>query len=198
VVALDEFMLEQRLRRLPRQGRLAFALLLNERMIPALYKFANEADFDSSIYRKCLNGAWSCLDRGRASFDDDCVKECLEHAPETEDYNHLLTSAALNSALSIAAMMEYMADDDVSHVVESAGLARDTAASYAQEMEAVAPRSLSFDEVMTHTLVLRELQQQADDLEFVEALPVDIPQAAIALVKERAATMPALLPPGLA
>jgi hypothetical protein len=99
-------------------------------------------------------------------------------------------SAALNAALSVVETMEFLEDNDVNHVVEAAVLARVTAASYAQLVATTPPHSLNFDEVMKHPLVQRELLQQADDLEFLEALPADVSQAMIPLIKERAASAP--------
>ncbi|MFK4727325.1 uncharacterized protein YjaG (DUF416 family) [Bradyrhizobium niftali] len=195
-MALNELLLKQTLQRLSKQGRLAFALLLNERMVAAMYKFAEEVDFDNSVYRKCLKEAWSCLEQAQFSVAYDREKECMEHAPDTENYSHPLGPAALNSALSIAAMMALIKDDNSTHVVEAAGLACDTAASYAQEMDAPVPRSLTFDEISAHPLVLRELKQQADDLKFVEDLPANNPERLTVLVRKRAASVPGLLPPG--
>jgi uncharacterized protein YjaG (DUF416 family) len=193
---LDEFQLKQRIGRLSKRRQVALALLLCERMIPALNKFAKETEFDSSLYRAHLDDAWQSLDQGtRLSGYGEAAKQCFEHAPDTEEFNHPLTSAALNAALSVAATMELLAEEDINHLVEAAGLARDTAALYAQVMATTPPRSLNFDEVMKHALVQQELQQQSDDLEFLEALSADVSRPMIPHIKERAAITPALLPP---
>jgi hypothetical protein len=53
--------------------------------------------------------------------------------------------------------------------------------------------SLNYDKLVQHPLVQHELQQQADDLEFLGALPSDT-RVMIPLIKERAAKTPLLLP----
>jgi len=192
---LDAPRLKQELERLPRGRQVAFALLLCERMVPALEKFAREAGFDGCRYREGLDSVWRYLDKGGSSSNyAQLAERCLDHAPDTEEFDHPLTSAALNAALSIAATISFLADDDVDHVVEAAGLARDTAALYAQATEATPPRSLSLEEVMRHPLMQQELRQQKQDLEFVDTLPRDDSQRLISLLKDRAAKTPAILP----
>jgi uncharacterized protein YjaG (DUF416 family) len=193
---LDESWLRQEIEHLTKGKQLSFALLLCERMVPALEEFAREVDFDGSFYRDGLDGAWQYLEKeGASSNYSEMAEKCLDLAPDTEEFSHPLTSAALNAALSIAATISFLADHDVDHVVEAAGLTRDTAALYAQAIETTPPRSLGFDEIMKHPLVQRELRQQAEDLEFLQALPADDTQRLISLLKERAAGTPGLLPP---
>ncbi|MGC7950670.1 hypothetical protein, partial [Bacillus sp. II_CA] len=69
---------------------------------------------------------------GNSSNFGELAEELLEIAPDTEEFDHPLTSAALNAALSIAATISLISDGGESHVVEAASLARDTAALYAQ------------------------------------------------------------------
>lgn len=196
MTTLDDSWLRQEIEHLVKVKRFAFALLLCERMVPALEEFARDTGFDSSFYRDGLNGAWQYLEKeGGSSNYSEIAEQCLNHAPDTEEFNHPLTSAALNAALSIAAAISLLADDDVNHVVEAAGLARDTAALYAQTIETTPPRSLGFEEIMKHPLVQCELRQQAEDLKFLQALPADDSQRLISLLKERAAGTPGLLPP---
>jgi uncharacterized protein YjaG (DUF416 family) len=193
IEASDKIQLKQRIGLLSQRKRVVLALLFCERMVPALNKFAKETGFDSSVYREHLDDAWRNQDTSSSDYGE-AAKQCLDHAPDSEHFIHPLMSAALNAALSVVETMEFLADNDVNHLVEVAVLARVTAASYAQLMVATPPHSLNYDEVMKHPFVQHELQQQADDLEFLEALPADT-LAMIPLIKERAARTPALLLP---
>ena len=100
-------------------------------------------------------------------------------------FNHASVSAALNTALSIAALMNFLADKNVDHIVEAGGLACDTVALNVQAIEGISPRSLSFKEVMQHPLVQQELQQQKDDLQFLSTLRSNLDEKAVKRVKER-------------
>lgn len=196
MTCLNESWLRQEIKKIDKTKQVAFALLLCERMVPALEKFARETGFDSSIYRDSLSDVWCYLSNNISSLNyGEIARRCLDQAPDTEKFYHPLTSAALNAALSVAATINFLADDDVTHIVEAAGLARDTAALYAQAVEATPPLSLSFDEIMEQPLVKHEQRQQAVDLEFVQALPIDGSGQMVSVIKERSARTPALLPP---
>jgi uncharacterized protein YjaG (DUF416 family) len=193
---LEQPELRQDLLHLAKEKRVAFALLLCERMFPALEKFARDAAFDSSLYRDGLDSIWKFLNKSEILLNyAQMAGRYQDHAPDTEEFDHPLTSAALNAALSIATTISLLSDDDVNHVVEVAGLARDTAALYAQAAAATPPHSLAFDVIMKHPLVRRELKQQAEELKFVQELPLADSQRLISLLKSRVATTPGLLPP---
>jgi hypothetical protein len=117
----------------------------------------------------------------RADFSGET---CLANAPDTEDYDHPLTSAALNAVLMIAATMDFLSDGNADLVFEVAELARDTAALSAQSTSTTSPRSLTFDEVMRHPLVRQELHNQVQDLEFVESLSPHMSAQTISNIKK--------------
>ena len=196
MIDFNDVALKQSLGSLSKDKQLAFVLLLCERMIPALSRFSSETSFNDTICQECLESAWRHLG-GNTSLPNygELAEGCLDDAPDTEEFDHPLTSAALNAVLSVGAAMSFLANHDVDHVVEAAGLARDTVALYAQSIEATPPRSLGLKEIMEHPLVQQELRRQAEDLEFLESLPTDIPQEMIPLIKEHAGQAPALLPP---
>jgi uncharacterized protein YjaG (DUF416 family) len=108
----------------------------SRRMIPVLNnKFAKATGFDGSVYREHLDDAWRNLDLGTSPSDyGEAARQCLDHAPDTEEFSHPLVSAALNAALSVVETMEFLADNDVSYLVEVAVLGRVTMALYAQHM----------------------------------------------------------------
>jgi uncharacterized protein YjaG (DUF416 family) len=185
--------LKRELTSISRNRQLAFALLLCERMMPDLDRFSIDTGFDGAIYRKFLDEAWLHLAGiGSLSSFDEVAKECLDRAPDTEEFDHPLTSAALNASLSVAALMGFLSDFDVTHIAEIAGLARDTPALYAQSIEANRPRSLGFTKIMEHPLVQKELRRQAEDLTFLKFLPTDVAEEIVPLIKARAGRPPTL------
>jgi uncharacterized protein YjaG (DUF416 family) len=180
----DNDNLKQRLDSLSKEKQLGFVLLLCERLMPALHIFASETGFNDSIYRECVHVAWQYLSGTTSLLNSgELADNCLNAAPDTERFEHPLTSAALNAALSVRAVTRFLSDHDVKHVLEVAGLARDDAALHAQSIEATPPYSLDFEEIIKHPLVQQELRRQADDLQFMESLPMDISQEVIRLMK---------------
>lgn len=179
-----------------KEKKLAFVLLIIDRMIPALDKFSLDIIFRSYIYKYCMNIIWSYFDNTtKINQFAKLAAECFDGAPDTEKFDHPLTSAALNAALSIGAAMSFLADDDIDHIVEAAILGIDTMALFAQNSEASFNISLPFKQVMGHPLVQQELQRQQEDLIFLKSLLVENSLELSLLVKERAKQARALLPP---
>ncbi len=170
-----------------KEKQLVFALTLCERLMPSLRRFATETAFRGTNVERCLDLAWGHL-RGESGLSDahELAEECLRVAPDTEEFDHPLTSAALNAVLSVAAVMEFVADFDVDHVLEVANLAIDNAALNAQALDATPPRSLAFAEVIEHPLVRQERVRQAEDVKFVNSLPSKIPEGLISQARDRA------------
>lgn len=177
----------KQLRSLPESKRLAFVILLSERLILGLLRFAEEADFDASIYQECLDIGWNSLAGTVIPINYAAkAKDCFENAPDTEQFANVATSSALNAALCIGAMMQLLADHNWYHAEEAAILARDTASLNAQLAQTAPPKSLTLQEIMEHPIVQRELQQQADDLVFLESLEIDDTQQMVNLLRKRA------------
>jgi uncharacterized protein YjaG (DUF416 family) len=164
-------------------------------MMPLLQKFGDDSGYDVSLFRNCLSDGWQALSKGMGRRDwSNLAQECAKGAPDTEEFDHPLVSAALNAALSIAALMTFLSDKDVNHVAEASELAEDTVALYAQAVENDPPHSLNLQEVLSHTLVQRELGQQLEDLAFLESLPKNLNAVAIKRINERAERNPMIIP----
>lgn len=198
VLEFDSNKLKLRLGALSDFGRVAFMLLLCERMMPQLHGFAKSTGFDLSLYSKCLEQGWAYLGEKASSIGyERLAQACFDSAPDTEQFSHVLTSAALDTALSIGYLMTFLSDHNIDHAVDVAGLARDTVAMYVDRMEeAASPFSLSLEVVNRNPLVQRELQRQEDDLVFLERLPSDTSQKAISRLKELARRPPRMLQTG--
>ena len=168
---------------LPRDKQLALMLVLCERMIPAMDQFVSETGHNGSIFRECLEKAWRHLAGKDGPFNwSNLAKQCLRSTPDTEDFDHPLTSEALDAALAVEAMVSFLADGDIDHVIEARDLARDTATFCAPDID---------DEDL---LVQQELQRQMKDLQFLQSLPRTISRRVIPRIKKHAVSMPALLP----
>jgi uncharacterized protein YjaG (DUF416 family) len=195
--ALVEFKPDEQLTRslkaLSGLKQVAFLLLLCERMMPEFRKFAKDTGFDLTVYGDCLEEGWEYLGgKAREQNYENLAKACLESAPDTENFDDQLTSAALDTALSISYLMSFLADHAVDHIVDSVGLALDTVALFVQRTEAVAPYSLSLDRVDGHWLMQRELKRQEEDLVLLERLPSDV-ASVIPILRKRAKEPPEML-----
>jgi uncharacterized protein YjaG (DUF416 family) len=194
MLEFDGARLTKRLSSLSIQKRLAFMLFLCERMMPEFLRFAGDTGYGLSTYLESLGKGWGYLE-GKLEPDsyENLARRCLDGAPDTEDFDHILTSAALNAALSIGDLMLFLADQHIDHIVEAAGLARDTVAMYVDRTQSVPPVSLPLDRIMKHPLVQQELRRQDEDLAFLTELPNYVNQETVPLLRERSRRSPDML-----
>jgi uncharacterized protein YjaG (DUF416 family) len=194
MLEFDEKKLRHKLNGLSSLKQLSFLLLLCERAMPQLLLFAEDTGLDPTVYQDCLQQGWQHL-AGTTGLHDypALAKACLDSAPDTEDFNHIFTSAALDAALSIHHLMTFLSDHNVDHVAEAARLARDTAHLFVVLKEAPRPYSLNNEQVNVHRLVQRELRRQQDDLIFLENLPNDVHQEIVVTLRERSRQPPEML-----
>jgi uncharacterized protein YjaG (DUF416 family) len=172
--------------------QVGFMLLLCERATPPLRKFSVDTGFDISLSLECLDIGWNSL--GNLSRDTSyklLAERVFESAPDTEDFRHELTSAALDATLCIGSLMRFVSDRNLDNVVESAGLMRDTVYLYVGNTE---PTILLEENIINHPLMQRELSSQADDLNQLRSLTTDNAEELLSFLKERAKQTPPLLP----
>lgn len=194
MLEFDEKKLRHKLNSLSSLKQLSFLLLLCERTMPELLRFAKDTGLDPTVYQDCLEQGWQHL-AGTTGLHDypALAKACLDSAPDTEDFDHIFTSAALDAALSIHHLMIFLSDHNVDHVAETAGLARDTVHLFVGLKENPRPYSLTNQQINVHRLVQRELRRQQADLIFLENLPNDVDQEMLVTLRERSRQTPEML-----
>jgi uncharacterized protein YjaG (DUF416 family) len=196
MLEFNEKNLERRLSALSARKQAAFLLLLCERMMPEFRQFASEVGLDLTVCRDCLECGWEYLAGNPSTHDYLALAEaCLRIAPDTEDHDHVLTSAALDAALSLNDLMIFLSDQKIDHIVEAASLARDTVFLYLRCTQGPGLDSLSLEDENRHPLMQRELKRQEEDLVFLECLPSDVDEKLIPSLRERSKRRPEMLAP---
>jgi len=166
-LVFDESELETELSAASDDGRVAFGLLCCERMIPNYVAFSEQSVWgDPAVLRKALDACWESLIDGSAEIDWTTLKaQCDESAPDTEEFQTILVSSALDAAVATATLIDLLKTRDVEHAVSIASLARDTVDMYVQELEDMPPNAPDLEErIRLHGLMQNELQAQQDDL----------------------------------
>lgn len=192
---LYENTLKDELAKLSRQRQLAFALLMLERMIPLLLAFSKKARHDSTVHLKAVATIWNLLNEKKKESKLTTWRslraKCLKGAPDTEDYSDESVSYALNTALSIVAILDFLIDRRTQHIVEIAEFARASVDMYLESTDTSIVSEPNTQRLDAHPLMLREREQEKNDLEFLLGLALD-PNASV--LKKRAKTQPPLLP----
>ena len=89
VKLLVEVELERTLIALSTRQRLMFLIIVCERVMFELVRFANATNFNYELYRKKLDEVWSyLLSEAKLPGRSTAYQECLHRAPDTEDYDH--------------------------------------------------------------------------------------------------------------
>lgn len=161
----DPVSLEQKLDRLPRSHRTAFAATCCERLLPNYSAFAREVDWDEpETLRGALDYIWNALVGARVDPReiDRLIERCETVIPDTEDFETSSVSAALDAGTAIVGTLRSLLDDDTKHIVEVASYCRDTVHMYIQDRDDLDDRDPSFDEkIAQDPSMKRELGRQA-------------------------------------
>lgn len=182
---------------LTKKKQLAFALLVFERMLPSLIAFSKGTVRDVSCYLRAREAAWAALQNGTDSTDNQSLNEaCIKNAPDTEDFSHELTSYALNAALTMSDILEFIMDSRTDHITYISTLATDSVHLYLSGLEpSIVTSPGQAEKIAAHPLMQQELRQQEEDTRFLSRLPDHFDDQTIAALRARAGTQLPLLPP---
>jgi hypothetical protein len=190
----DDFVLTA-LSTMARSKQLAFGILVLERLHPYVQSFAATTGWNSSAYVKGRSAIW---DAATKPIDLNALRalaeECLESAPDTNDYADRFTSDALNGVLIANDLLEFLIDGNEAHLEAVSKLAKNSVFTYADvgvrfvtdPKEVIALKD-------SHPLMRAEVDRQRRDIVFLSELPSDITDKDVVLLKQRAAEAPALL-----
>lgn len=165
--SFDEAVLERELGSVSPDGLLAYGLLCCERMIPNYEMFQIQSGWgDAKVLRTALDIAWTRLISGPSDDVHSELRErCEDIAPDTEDFDSVLVSSALDAAVAVGRVMDLLENRDPAIVIEIASLAIDTVDMYVQEVLDIPRGARDLEErIRTHVLMQEELKNQHADL----------------------------------
>ena len=173
--------------------QLAFALLVFERMLPSLTAFSKDTGFDDSCYLQGKDAAWAALRDG--DIEPSLNEACLRGAPDTENFSHELTSYALNAALAMSDILEFILDGRAQHIAYILTLATDSVDFYVGALDPSAVYTPELERrIAAHPLMRQEMCRQEEDIKFLSNLPDQFDEAAISALRARANNQAPLLP----
>lgn len=168
----DEVSLMERLSRLEKRGWVVFSLACTERMLPNYRRFAIDHNWgDVQPLIAALDSGWTWLERGQVDEVSlqDILGACQVQAPNTEDFDSVYVSPALDAACAAEGVVRLLLESDPRFVLEIATLAVDTVDMYVQELEGMTPESSDLEErIRLHPLMQAELLNQRSILEAID------------------------------
>ncbi|OYU52490.1 MAG: hypothetical protein CFE27_07205 [Alphaproteobacteria bacterium PA1] len=175
-LTFDAKTLKRRLSKLPPRHGLTFGVWLLERMLPNFVKFSAETQSEGvSILDEVVTYAWSVIETGdKDPLRAPPVALCETIAPDTENFESIYTSSALDAAVAACNLLIFIETSNVDLVVEMAGLARDSVDLFIQFSGYVETNGRDLeDKVRNHPLMQLELSRQETDLAHLERWPLD-------------------------
>lgn len=168
----DEHKLQEHLSNWQPDQRVLFALSCAERMFPNYILFSKLIQWgDPGVLREGLDLVWGWLVDGAVSKQaaKKLQAACEDQAPDTEDFDTVHVSSALDAANAVAAVISMIFDPKTEAAVEIATYGRDTVDMYVQESEGMdSQNSRLEDEIWRHPLMQLELKNQRQALELIE------------------------------
>jgi hypothetical protein len=126
---------------------------------------------------------------------DKLNRLCLKSAPDTEDFTHEQTSFALNAAVTMSEILEFMLNrnpDLVSHV---STFATDSVHLYLSGLEpSLITTKEKINRIAAHPLMQREMDRQQEDIRFLSELPDPFDENAIYGLEARVSNQTPVLP----
>ncbi len=148
----------------------AFTLSVCERMYPNYCAFSKEVGFHGQKeLRDILDGLWCMFVDGADYIEHEAALELIEKlTPDTEDYDTVLVSSALDFATCVSEAINYLDDEALNHPATVAGLALESVDMYVQEKEDISTTDpdretkienspLMKEEILNQLLALSEL-----------------------------------------
>ena len=134
----DPDYLRQQMTGLTQLHAVAFAAACCERMLPGYVRFQAQTGWgDADGLRDALDVIWSLLEGEDVSPERlQAIRDrCERVIPDTEDFETPAVSDALDASSSISETLALCLDGDISHAINVAAVAMDTAERLAQESE---------------------------------------------------------------
>lgn len=149
--------------------KIMFSLLICKRLLPNYiyfsnkFKFGNPSDLESVIFTLFKN----LMENKENNNIDNLIKKIENNTPNTEDFNTIFVSFALDACTSILSILYYLKDDDINNIVDIATYARDTVDMYIQERDnLIISKELEFL-IENDILMLNEKKRQLDVINYL-------------------------------
>jgi uncharacterized protein YjaG (DUF416 family) len=162
----------QQVRDLEKWQAVAFSAAVLERMLPNYQLFCEVTEFtDPSQYRNTLNTVWEWLSVPKAKINFAAQLEKIEAAvPDPEDFDNFGVYPAIDTAMSMSAIILLIMDEDLQGAVVVSKLSQGTVEAY---IDATAQSALSDEQSKQHPLMLWEVSVQQALLDLLAEGPTN-------------------------
>lgn len=158
-----------------RRQQLAFGAMCCERLLPNYQAFQNDTGWgDITPIREALNFVWESVVTEAVNRDQvkTLTLRCEAVAPDSEYFESLFVSCAQDACFAVCNLLDFLLENEVDRVIQAAIYAIDSIDLYVQEIEEMDPGNPSLEaDILSHSLMQRELEQQTLNLKAIEKNP---------------------------
>jgi uncharacterized protein YjaG (DUF416 family) len=180
----------------PRIKKLAFLILVCERMLPELRSYLHSSGRDFVLIEAARKKFWQLLSGDETSVSwDELTEKLLDLLPDSEDDGSLAAQFARNAGLVAADIAGLAEDGRNSHVVEAVGYAIESIdAKVSDEMRVFIYNRAIEEAILEHPLMRREGQREQEDIAWLRQLPeAPWPENIVSMLWDRVQTQEPLL-----
>jgi uncharacterized protein YjaG (DUF416 family) len=173
---------------LPRRSQIALVAACSEQLLPLYQQFSiDERWGDPSALEQAIERIWDYLISSSSSHLEDALLACEEVTPDMDNFHTGLASLALDSVLTVTAVIEAcLKEESTAKVMEAKAMIDEVAFALSQ-------RSVFNDRLRTvqnvrvfsgeldDSVVERELESQSSMIEFLESVTEISPRVVEAL-----------------
>lgn len=164
----DKNEVQQNINKLDDVGCLIFGLSCIERLFGNYAEFVKENNWGSTKeLRQIIDLLWSIVDSDFVIDNYNVLRnKCESLMPNTEDFQTVLVSSALDASSAVLIILDYLVDNTNSNIVDITSLCIDTVDMYVQEL-----LNLKIDDpkieikILQHELMQAELKKQKEEIE---------------------------------
>ena len=143
---------------LSNEQRIAFGLDICDRLLPDYYKFFQEYKWGNpEILNRALTYLKSTKDN---AINEELINNLMDELdvviPDTEEFGDFSTSYAINAACAVWELLEYLLDQDQTHLMHMSSLVTDTIDFKLQETD----DTLTEVEIASHPMLIKEWEYQ--------------------------------------
>jgi len=167
---------QQRINELDHRSALAFGLSCAERLYRNYVKFSQDFNWgEPKRLREILDKIWNYMQTDIIDFSlDDEKEKCEDLMPDTEDFQTILVSSALDASSAVLMLLDYISNHDAQSIGDISSICNDTVDMYVQELLDIKQNDPYYEaKILDHTLMQTELIRQRENIEHLKKMPLD-------------------------
>jgi uncharacterized protein YjaG (DUF416 family) len=153
------------------QKKILLCLLLSERLIENYDFFSKRYNYGNvNILKKTIDDLFSEVESNISRYNvEDLISKIEEVTPDTEDYETIYVSFALDACTSIISTLQYINDKNDDNVVDVVLYSRDTVDMFIQEKDDLNLSPIEVNEYIEKDIFMKnEKKYQAELIEYLQ------------------------------